>query len=225
MPQASRSRNRGLLSPCHQLACSQISRTDAQRNHSTSILVLHRHSPVAPVLWKRRSLRRNAMRVVSEGLMKWRTLADRAIDQVRIRGRIQRVNIRFVGSREFCGRFGKAPKNCLAANNHKPVAIGNAPGRADKVFEFSPFHCVRDRFPSARAASGFRRTGRSAGGVSLLPIHQVTRAAPLPTDVESVQTTPCLLVWDAAETTFEKPRERAQNPSVQGHRRFLRRWP
>ncbi|MCU0778993.1 MAG: hypothetical protein MUF86_15190, partial [Akkermansiaceae bacterium] len=86
------------------------------------VFVLDSDETLAPPRGQCRGVLPDTLRVVAEGLVKGRTLANRAIDQIRILGIAEREPIR------------------LAADYHDFVRAGDCAGGADQVLQFMPLH-------------------------------------------------------------------------------------
>jgi len=86
------------------------------------------------------SFHTDAVRIVTEGLMKWGAFTDRAVNQVAVGWITQGKNIRFDGNQQVVRCIGELAQHGLAADNDEFRGPGDAGGGADDVFKLRPVH-------------------------------------------------------------------------------------
>ena len=70
-----------LFPPGHKFSHGEVVDFEAKSGGSAGVLAANRNEPVPPTRGQYRGFFTDAVRIVTEGLMKWGSLADTAIDQ------------------------------------------------------------------------------------------------------------------------------------------------
>lgn len=84
------------------------------------------------------------MGVITESLMKWRALANAAVDQIRIFSTTQRKYIRFNGDEQFTRRIWELAENRLAADDDKLICAGDSCRRSNNMLKLRSLHGAED---------------------------------------------------------------------------------
>lgn len=113
---------------------------EAQTTAVPGIVVTHSNEAILPPRRQNGGVFRNAMSVIAERLMEWRTFANRTVNQLGVRRVAKCKYICFDGNQQFSGRMGELTKYGLASDDYNFRRTSNAGGGADDVFKLRALH-------------------------------------------------------------------------------------
>ena len=140
MSQQIRDKGNVLLAPGREFCHGQVVDFQAQAATITGVRIPHRDQAILPARRQNRRVFRHAVGVITEGLMKWRTFANGAVNQVGITRVAKGEHVRFDGNQKIGGRVRELAQQGLAANDNDFGRSGDTGSGANDVFKLRSLH-------------------------------------------------------------------------------------
>ena len=140
MPQQSGQKSQVFFAARNQFGNGQVMNFKAETRDSAGVLVVNVYQTMTPSVGEKSRINADTVGVITESLVKRRTFANRAVNQIAVRRITQGEDIGFHGDQQLVRGLGKLSENSLAADDDKLRRAGNASGGADDMLKLGSEH-------------------------------------------------------------------------------------